>query len=436
MPERAKLIFANSQGEIFNHPWFEMMGCEGDSATGIPAEDLVPIPEGTKLFTMPGRLPVGWDPKARRKVVLDHVEWEGERFIPQAVSGFLPPGFARTFLPATERSQDAPTLPLWAYAALGWKGGKFYGAGVRVDETPHWDPENYDDRTLVPLVEKRLVNSENRLLQHLERCATEYHCLAAKNLFYGRWECPLPVSPVCNADCVGCISLQTEGKVPASHERLNFLPAAGEILEIAVPHLESAEEAVVSFGQGCEGEPLLQAGLMEEVIREIRRQTKRGVIHINTNGSRPDLVEKLCRAGLDSMRTSINSARDNYYQAYYRPKDYNFSEVKKSVKIASDYGVFTSVNLLTFPGFTDRRQEQDSFLDFVEAVGLCMVQWKNLNIDPDLYRQLIGSSPDLVIGIRHAIREVGEAFPRLLLGYFNRPNHVIEGVRQARPRNP
>ncbi len=434
MSERAKLIFANVKGEIFDHPFLEMMGSEGDTVTEVPAGDLVPIPEGTRLFTLPGRLPVGWDPTACRKVVLDRVEWQGESFVPQAVSGFLPPGFARTFLPATAMANDAPRLPLWAYAALGWKGEKFYGAGVRVDETPHWDPENYDDRTLQPLVKKRLADSENRLLHHLERCAMEYHCLAAKNLFYGRWECPLPVSPVCNADCVGCISLQTDGKVPASHERLNFLPAAGEILEIAVPHLESAEEAVVSFGQGCEGEPLLQAELIEEVILEIRRQTKRGVIHINTNGSRPELVEKLCRAGLDSMRTSMNSARTNYYQAYYRPKDYTLAEVKKSVKIASDYSVFTSVNLLTFPGFTDRREEQDSFLEFVKATGLCMVQWKNLNIDPDLYRKLIDSSTDPIIGIRHAIREVRERFPGLLIGYFNRPNHVIESVRQTRLR--
>lgn len=432
MPERAKLIFANPQGEIFDHPFLEMMGCEGDVLMKVPDEELVPIPEGTKLFTMPGRLPMGWDSRAGCKVVLDRVEWQGEYFEPQAVSGFLPPGFARTFLPSTALAATPADLPLWAYAALGWKNGRFYGAGVRVDETPHWDPENYDDRTLVPLVEKRLAGSENRLLQHLERCATEYHCLAAKNLFYGRWECPLPVSPVCNADCVGCISLQTDGKVPASHERLNFLPAAGEILEIAVPHLESAEEAVVSFGQGCEGEPLLQASLIEEVIREIRRQTKRGVIHINTNGSRPDMVEKLCQAGLDSMRTSMNSAQADFYHAYYRPKDYTLADVEKSVKIATDYGVFTSVNLLTFPGFTDRRREQDGFLEFVKATGLCMVQWKNLNVDPDLYRKLIGPCKDSILGIRQAIGELRECFPELVIGYFNRPNHVIENIRQKR----
>ena len=430
----AKLIFANPQGEIFDHPFLEMMGCEGSQTLQIPAEDLVPIPEGTKLFTMPGRLPVGWDPETGREVVLDRVEWKDESFVPQAVSGFLPPGYARTFLPATSAPECAPTLPLWAYAALGWKEGGFFGAGVRVDKTAHWDPENYDDRTLVPLVEKRLAGSENRLLHHLERCATEYHCLAAKNLFYGRWECPLPVSPVCNADCVGCLSLQPDGKVPASHERLNFLPAAGEILEIAVPHLESAEEAVVSFGQGCEGEPLLQANLIEEVIREIRRQTRKGIIHINTNGSKPELVQKLCEAGLDSMRTSLNSAQAKYYAAYYRPKGYSLEDVLKSVKIATDYGLFTSANLLTFPGFTDRREEVNHFLDFVKSTGLCMVQWKNLNMDPELYQKMIGISTDPVIGIRRAIAELRGNFPGLLIGYFNRPSQVIEAARRARPR--
>ena len=59
-----------------------------------------------------------------------------------------------------------------------------------------------------------------------------------------------------------------------------------EIAEVAVPHLGSAPRPVVSFGQGCEGEPLLQAPLLEEAIRLIRRKTFAGTINLNTTSTR------------------------------------------------------------------------------------------------------------------------------------------------------
>ncbi|MBI4549856.1 MAG: radical SAM protein [Candidatus Omnitrophica bacterium] len=422
----ARMLFADERGEIFDHPSLSLMGRLGPSGRPLPDEELIPLPDGTKLFAMPGRYPSGWDPVSSAAVVLDSIAWEGRRVRPQAVCAFLPPGYARTYLPATALGEEHPDLPLWAYAAVGWKEGKFWAAGVRVDETDHWNPEHYDDRDLIPLVRQKRDHSSNRLLEHLERCALHYHCLAAKNLFYGRWECPLPVSPVCNADCAGCLSLQTGGTVPASHERLNFLPTADELVEIAVPHLETAPEAVVSFGQGCEGEPLLQAPLIAEVIRRIRRQTSKGIIHINTNASRPEGVAQLCEAGLGSMRVSLNSCRDDYYHRYYRPRGYELSDVTASLKTASDRGIFTSVNLITFPGFTDQPAELSSLINLIETTRLSMLQWKNLNMDPDLYVDLMGPDWEEPLGIRRAIGEVRRRFPALILGYFNRPKEVVE----------
>lgn len=419
------MVYADPQGKIFSHPFLLLVAREGAYDLPIREEDLIPMPEGTKLFTMPGRSPVGWDASRKACVVFEE-EREGSRGRPLAVSAFLPPGYARAFLPATRLMESYPVLPLWAYAAVGWAEGQFWVAGFRVDHSGHWDPCHYDDRSLLPLVRRRVDAAENRLLRHLERCALGYHCLAAKNLFYGRWECPLPVSPVCNADCVGCLSLQPEGKITASHERLNFLPTVEEVLEIAVPHLESADEAVVSFGQGCEGEPLLQAPLMEEVIREIRKSTARGVIHVNTNGSKPASVEKLCEAGLDSIRVSLNATRDSYYERYYRPKGYSLAQVKESLKIATSYGIYTSINLLTFPGFTDRADELASLLDFIHETNLTMVQWKNLNIDPDQYQSLLGTSSEQILGMRAAIGELRCRFPDLDIGYFNRPSGQIQ----------
>ncbi|MBV5345336.1 MAG: hypothetical protein JZU63_07315, partial [Rhodoferax sp.] len=60
---------------------------------------------------------------------------------------------------------------------------------------------------------------------------------------------------------------------------------AQEIAAVAVPHLQRAEHAIVSFGQGCEGEPLLQAQTIAQAIRRIRKKTSRGTINLNSNAS-------------------------------------------------------------------------------------------------------------------------------------------------------
>src|SRR5690606_10478179 len=99
-----------------------------------------------------------------------------------------------------------------------------------------------------------------------------------------------------NARCVGCIShQQTETGVTASQERIAFIPSVEEIAEFTVDHLRNAPQAVVSFGQGCEGEPLTQGLLLEESITAIRKQTDRGTINLNSNASKPLVIERLCR---------------------------------------------------------------------------------------------------------------------------------------------
>ena len=69
------------------------------------------------------------------------------------------------------------------------------------------------------------------------------------------------ITCTCNANCLGCISFIPETEVfQASHDRLAFKPTAAEVVEYTVPHLESTPYPIVQFGQGCEGEPLVDVG--------------------------------------------------------------------------------------------------------------------------------------------------------------------------------
>ena len=143
-----------------------------------------------------------------------------------------------------------------------------------------------------------------------------------------------------------------------------FVPTVDEVLGVALPHLEEAEDAIVSFGQGCEGEPLMQWRLLEKSIRQMREKTDRGTINLNTNGSLPEKVKRLCDAGLDSIRVTLNSPHSNYFRRYHQPQGFTLRTIVDSLIEAKEKGLYTSINLLVFPGFTDR-EEEDRGIDRV-----------------------------------------------------------------------
>jgi len=425
MPRRTFLaVIADAQGEVFEHPTLEMVGMNGANLLRPAAAEMIPLPEGSRLFTIPDTPPVGWDAAQQSYTTVESLpdEWGGGTA--QAVCAFMAPGYTRTLLPAADWEKKRITLPLWAYTALGWcvEEERFYVAAIKVDRNTQWQPRNFDDRELEPRVRRRLAGSpENRLLEQLSRCALDYHCFAAKNLFLGRWEAPLPISPTCNSRCIGCLSQQPDSNecCPSSQERLTFVPTVRELSQVAIPHLETAENAIVSFGQGCEGDPILQARTAADAITEIRRTTAKGTVNFNTNASLPDEIDRLADAGLDSIRISLNSVRKAPYEAYYRPQGYAFSDVVESIYRAKRKGLYTMLNYLVFPGVTDQRDEIEALVDLIGDAGVDMIQMRNLSLDPVSYLEALGTGENQV-GMFELLHEVKHRVPEIQYGYFNR----------------
>ena len=274
----------------------------------------------------------------------------------------------------------------------------------------------------------------NRLVKHLaENCALTYECPAARNYFMGRWECPVPTSPACNANCIGCISFQPEDEtIVSTQDRLTFKPTAEEIVEFTVPHLETAPFPIVSFGQGCEGEPLLMWETIKDAILEIRKHTKKGSININTNGSNPKAVAELMEAGLNSIRVSLNSAQPELYTKYYQPNNYTFEDIVESIKTVKQHGGWASINYFVFPGITDSIPEVEALCKLVAETGLDMIQWRNFNIDPDWYLGKVGlHDPGEFIGVLQAMDVIAQEFPNVKFGYFNPPIERMQNFEEG-----
>jgi len=382
----------------------------------LAAADLIPLPDGVTLSMMPDRLAVGQKSSGEQQIIAQSRGW--------AAAALLPIGYTRTFLPAYEKVPDTESLPFFGYSAVAGMHGRLYVAAVKTDDPRKWHPRAFNTRTLTRLVhEKQAAYPQNRIVAQHAHCALDYSCPTASNLFFGRWEMAIAVSPGCNARCIGCISKQEEEDLISPQDRLTFIPSIEEIVEVAVPHLEQAEEAIVSFGQGCEGEPLLQWRRIEQSIKAIRNRTARGVININTNASNPRWLQRLYDAGLDTLRASTISGHPETYTAYYRPLGYTFEDVKESLKRARDAGVYSSINLLCFPGMIDREREVEALLAFVKETGLRLIQLRNLNIDPEV---LLPRMPALdalgkALGVRTMIEMIKREAPEVEIGNFTRP---------------
>ncbi len=415
------LLYANAAGEITDFPDLKMAGRSGSRFSLPEKADLIPLPEGSELFVLPGRDPVGIDPADGDAARLDINPVNPDEGI-QAVAAFMAPAHTAIFSASYEKQHaEIPPLPLFAYTAVGWHENRFWVAAFRSDPDMRQDADRFQpDRIKTKTITKLKKFPDNRLIQHLGKCSLTYSCPAAKNYFLGRWEAPLPTSPTCNADCLGCISLQKSGCCPSTQDRIQFVPTADEIVQIAVPHLNKAKRPVVSFGQGCEGEPLLQAKTIEKAVRKIRLETAKGTINLNTNASLPDAVERLAHAGLDSIRVSINSARKEFHSRYYRPKGFDFADVLASIKAMKQNKKFVSLNYFILPGFTDDPDEFTALCKLLEHYEPDLIQLRNLNMDPDWYlTDLLHAPKQDPMGMRNWLDELKRRFPSLKFGYFN-----------------
>ena len=351
------------------------LALHGRTLVPLDRDELIPLPRGAVMSMLPDR--TGLSAKGA---------------LPGApAAALLPIGFTRTLLPAYERLHIPPStvafdasggfLPLFGYTAVAFLDGQPHVAALPTDDPRPWSHPDPGYRRLRRLIRSRLVGDRSRLLRHVAHCALTYECRSAQHVFYQEGEGALPSSPVCNAACVGCISEQPDPDIQP-HERLDFVPDIEEAVKLAVQHLESAPRAMISLGQGCEGEPLLNTRNVE-IVKRIRKRTHQGVINVNTNGSLPRVLRRLIDAGLGSIRVSVFSAVEDTFRRYYRPIRYSLADVRECLRLASGGGLATSVNLLTFPGITDDAAEVSAMTAMLTESGAQLVQLRNLNLDPE-----------------------------------------------------
>jgi pyruvate-formate lyase-activating enzyme len=402
---------ARPDGSLDVLPGVRPAARSGARLVPLSAAEVTPLPESATIAHLPGR----------RALALtrggDALELPDD-CVP--VAAVLPVGHLRTLLPGSEPQPGAPRLPLFGYTAIAEHRGSLVVAALRTDELDWWEPRRFRRPDLPAAVEAaRRALPGNRIVEQLSVCALEHNCYTAQNTFYRRYEAALPASPACNADCLGCISLQPD-EVPTPQPRMMYAPTPEELADLAHYHLGGEDAHIVSFGQGCEGEPLTRGDALEEATARIRRMHPRATVHVNTNGSNPRALQRMIAAGCNSVRVSAISFTDAVFRAYYRPVGYTLDDVIECGRVMRAAGGQVCLNLLTFPGVTDAPDEVDRTIAACREMGVMQVQWRSLNVDHDwLARVLPPMRPG--IGMRAALDRFRTELPEVEHGNFTRP---------------
>lgn len=386
-----ELAYCDKAGRIYYDPNRRPLA-DGGIVRVPDTFELIPAPPATVPMVLPMRRPLVEGGVERKR---------------QTLAVMLPAGYTRLLLPAYEREAGAPALPLFGYTFACAVDDALYVAAGKTDEGEDWQPRTFAAGELEALTSSRTAaDPSNRVLQQLTRCSLEYHCFTAQNVFLERGEAALPVSPACNARCVGCISqLEPDAGIPSPQMRIAEEMTAAELARVAIRHLERVPDGIVSFGQGCEGEPLLRSIAIARAIEQIRAKRSNGTINLNTNGSMPAALQRCIDAGLQAVRVSLNSFRPEVYAAYYRPIGYSLDDVFASIRLAARSGLRVSLNVLTHPGVTDDEPELEAMRAFLETARVDMIQTRTLNIDPEWYFAAVGR-PAKPLGMRSAIAQM------------------------------
>jgi hypothetical protein len=158
------LVVGDGSGNIFEIPDYFMCGMSGTEIALPDEKDLISLPYGSDMFELPGRIAIGYDPNEKR--IVEVKEYKGNRVYP--VAAFMAPAHLQLCRSTYGSDLDSPRLPLYNYAAVGWKNNDFYVTGMRIDQDIRQDLQHFNAHFIEKEGERLLAKfPSNRLVHHL-----------------------------------------------------------------------------------------------------------------------------------------------------------------------------------------------------------------------------------------------------------------------------
>ena len=373
-----------------------------DGASTVPLERWLPLPLGATLAPL-AREADGLDRHGRARG-LGRDRW--------ALGAVLPPGYVRALYPAYRPTTD-PISGEPSAAVGADENGALAVAAILTDPAAVLHTVTEPATLAQRVAEVLRASSGNRLLRQLARCARESGCADARAIFLGTGRGSLPIGairstaasllPSEDSDPVDLLLRRgLERATPA--EPAAFRPTAIEIAEVAIRHLEQGG-TMVSFGRACDGEPLVAVRLVEDAVARIREATKRGTIHLETDGTRPQALRRVLDAGVDAVTVRLETGRANLR--------------RESLLAAARAGASLALAIPVRPGWTDTQAEVDALESLLASLPGGLLIFRDAPGDPRATPRPATLGAPLGIGV--ALARLRDDAPRFRMAAFAEP---------------
>ncbi len=367
-----------------------MAGASAGAPQPVDERECIPLPAGSELFLLPGRLPVGFLPNGEREV------WTRT-----PCTGAQGDGGGRLLAPAhtvtrhaAYATQPGPRPAALRLLRVGFYREEFVVTALRSDPLPRQDPDRFPAAARIAAQAQRLERTLTRQppgppVGHLRQ-----HLLLSggAQLRPGSLGGPPAHQPGLQRGLLRLPQQPAEGRFPCTQSRITESPSPAEVAQVALYHLEKARDPLVSFGQGCEGEPLRVGELLEESIRLIRPRPPGAPSTSTPTAAGPRWCAGSSWPGSPRCGSPSTASSPSATQPTTAPGAGAWT-TRRPPSRRQVPGGFASINLLCLPGITDREDEAAALVKLVEETGLDLIQWRNLNLDPEAYRSAWGPCP-------------------------------------------
>ena len=192
--------------------------------------------------------------------------------------------------------------------------------------------------------------------------------------------------------------------------------------------------------------PCYLTGVDEELLNELKKDHSL-VITLEDGELDGGFGEKVTRFYGNSCMKVLNFGAkkeftdrvplEELYNRYYRPQGYTFVDVKKSIAVGRENGLYICLNLLYFPGITDTEDELLALSELVGRHGVSMIQWRNLNIDPEYYLDLMkGYAQGPSMGLRSFMLPLPSSCPFISFSIPQPPGSKKPKLPEIRKKRP
>ena len=304
-------------------------------------------------------------------------------------------------------------------AIAGWRG-RLYAAAIRPMTPPLAAHRLQRAAARAPVHERLAAEPENRVLAHHAHCALDYACPTASNLFLGAGKARSRSLRAATRAASAASPSRRKTSLVSPQDRLTFLPTVEEIVAVGVRIWSGARRHLQLRARAARASRCCRRGASS---RRYARCARGPLVGRSTSTPTP-AIRARCNASTTPGWTLCAPARSRRgarpTTPITAPSATRFDDVKRSLILAREAGVYTSINLLCFPGLIDCEDEVEALL---ASCARRACGWSSCATSTSIPRCSGHVSPAhwRAAGHARADRDAAPRAPEVEIGNFSRP---------------